>query len=135
MAVAYRRHEVAAGKTITVASESDNVAFRSDHSLLLRVLGNMLKNALEATSAGETVTLETNLEENRVEFRVHNPDFMPREVQLQVFKRSFSTKGKGRGIGTYSIRLFVTRYLGGSVDFESSKERGTTFRVRLPKGV
>jgi len=57
---------------------------------------------------------------------------MPRNVQLQVFNRSFSTKGQGRGIGTYSIRLLVTRYLRGTVDFTSSKEQGTTFRARLP---
>jgi nitrogen-specific signal transduction histidine kinase len=135
LAVAYRRHEVASGKIITLATESENVAFRSDHSLLLRVLGNMLKNALEATSAGETVTLGTELDEDQVGFWVNNPAFMPREVQLQVFKRSFSTKGQGRGIGTYSIRLFVTRYLRGSVDFESTEGLGTTFRVRLPRGV
>jgi nitrogen fixation/metabolism regulation signal transduction histidine kinase len=135
LAVAYRHHEVAAGKHIIVAAESDNVAIRTDHTLLLRVLGNMLKNALEASSAGETVTVGTILEDDRVAFWVHNATHMPRDIQLQVFKRSFSTKGSGRGIGTYSIRLFVTRYLRGSVDFESSHERGTTFYVRLPRDV
>ena len=135
LAVAYRHHRVTAGKNITVAAESDNVTILTDHALLLRVLGNMLKNALEASSAGETVMVGSKGEEDQVEFWVQNPAHMPRDVQLQVFKRSFSTKGSGRGIGTYSIRLFVTRYLHGSVDFESSEERGTTFRVRLPKDV
>lgn len=132
LAVAYRHHEVAVGKNIVVAVESEDVAFRSDHTLLVRVLGNMLKNALEASSEGETVTLGSVRDEDGVAFWVNNPAFMPRDVQLQVFKRSFSTKGSGRGIGTYSIRLFVTRYLRGSVDFESSEERGTTFWARLP---
>ena len=131
LAVAYRRHVVAADKHIEVAAESENLAIRTDHALLLRVLGNTLKNALEASSAGETVTVCSKGEEDQVEFWVHNPAHMPREVQLQVFKRSFSTKGSGRGLGTYSIRLFVTRYLHGSVDFESSEDRGTIFRVRL----
>ena len=99
------------------------------------MLGNLLKNALEASSAGETVTVGVMPEDDRVAFWVHNAAHMPRDVQLQVFKRSFSTKGSGRGIGTYSIRLFVTRYLHGSVDFESSEENGTIFRVRLPKDV
>ena len=58
-----------------------------------------------------------------MDFWVNNPAVMPREVQLQVFKRSFSTKGSGRGIGTYSMRLLVSRYLGGSVDFESTGGR------------
>jgi signal transduction histidine kinase len=133
LAVVYRRHEVAKGKSITVAAESEGVAFRSDYTLLLRVLGNMLKNALEATSAGESVTLGARHDADQVEFWVNNPTFMPREVQLQVFNRSFSTKGQGRGIGTYSIRLLASKYLGGSVDFSSSKAEGTTFRARLPR--
>jgi signal transduction histidine kinase len=133
LAVVYRRHEVAKDKSITVAAESEGVAFRSDYTLLLRVLGNMLKNALEATPAGECVTLGARRDADQVEFWVSNPTFMPREVQLQVFNRSFSTKGQGRGIGTYSIRLLASKYLGGSVDFSSSRAEGTTFRVRLPR--
>jgi sensor histidine kinase regulating citrate/malate metabolism len=59
---------------------------------------------------------------------------MPREVQLQVFQRSFSTKARsGRGIGTYSIKLFVERYLKGTVGFTSDEPGGTTFTVTLPK--
>jgi signal transduction histidine kinase len=132
LAVVYRRHEVAEGKNITVAADSESLAFRSDYTLLLRVLGNMLKNALEATPAEESVILGARRDADQVEFWVNNPGFMPRNVQLQVFKRSFSTKGSGRGIGTYSIRLLVSRYLGGAVEFSSSKEEGTIFRVRLP---
>jgi signal transduction histidine kinase len=135
LAVVYRRHEVAKGKKIALAAEAEALAFRSDYTLLSRVLGNMLKNALEATSAGESVTLGARHDADQVEFWVTNPGFMPRDVQLQVFQRSFSTKGQGRGIGTYSIRLFVTRYLQGTVDFTSSKELGTTFRVRLPREI
>ena len=67
-------------------------------------------------------------------FTVHNPEVMPKEVQLQVFQRSFSTKGEaGRGIGTYSMKLFGERYLGGKVAFVSSSSEGTTFRLALLK--
>jgi len=135
LAVAYRRHEVGKDKSIIVAAGSENVAFRSDHALLLRVVGNMVKNALEASSEGETVRLGAENNDNQVEFWVNNLAVMPRDVQLQVFQRSFSTKGSGRGIGTYSMRLLVSKYLGGSVDFESTQDHGTTFRVRLPRGV
>lgn len=57
---------------------------------------------------------------------------MSRSVQLQVFQRSFSTKGIGRGIGTYSIKLFAEKYLGGKVRFESREPTGTLFQVMLP---
>jgi sensor histidine kinase regulating citrate/malate metabolism len=66
---------------------------------------------------------------------VNNPTFMPRDVQLQVFKRSFSTKGTGRGIGTYSMRLLASKYLGGEVDFTTSQAEGTTFRVQLNSAI
>ena len=94
----------------------------------------MLKNALEATPPQDTVTMSC---EDLRRFRnvlVNNSTVMPQDVQLQVFQRSFSTKGEaGRGIGTYSMKLFGERYLGGEVDFVSRDSEGTTFRLRLPK--
>jgi sensor histidine kinase regulating citrate/malate metabolism len=57
---------------------------------------------------------------------------MTREVQLQVFRRSFSTKGRGRGFGTYYAKLVAGRYLKGTVSFQSSAAEGTVFSVSLP---
>jgi len=68
-----------------------------------------------------------------VDFSVNNPSKMSIEVQKQIFQRSFSTKGSGWGIGTYSMKLFGEKYLGGTVSFESSEEEGTTFHIVLPK--
>ncbi len=59
---------------------------------------------------------------------------MPEAVQLQLFQRSFTTKGLGRGIGTYSIRLLTERYLGGKVSFTSTPAAGTRFELSFPKG-
>ena len=52
--------------------------------------------------------------------------------RLQVFQRSFSTKGSGRGLGTYSMRLLTEHYLRGSVGFTSSAAEGTTFFASYP---
>jgi signal transduction histidine kinase len=57
---------------------------------------------------------------------------MPSSVQRQVFNRSFSTKGAGRGLGTYSVKLLTERYLKGKAGFTSSEADGTTFFVILP---
>jgi sensor histidine kinase regulating citrate/malate metabolism len=51
---------------------------------------------------------------------------------MQIFQRSFSTKGSGRGIGTYSMKLLTEQYLGGEILVESSQENGTTFTVVIP---
>lgn len=132
----YRNHHVAQHRTLTVAPDAASIMIDSDPVLLARVLGNMIKNALEATPPDGTVTVTCTREQEanapRAVFAVHNPTAMPRSVQLQVFTRSFSTKGKDRGLGTYSMRLLTERYLGGRVSFTSSPEAGTTFRVALP---
>jgi signal transduction histidine kinase len=117
---------------LLVAAEAEDFAFHSDHTLLARVLGNMVKNALEASEEGRPVTVGCWQVYGRVEFRVHNHGVMPPEVQLQVFQRSFTTKGPGRGLGTYSMKLLSERYLGGVVTFTSSQEDGTTFVATYP---
>jgi signal transduction histidine kinase len=105
----------------------------SDPALLSRVLTNLVKNALEASAVGEIVTLTCRSWGEFVEFSVHNPSVMPPEVRRQIFQRSFSTKGAGRGLGTYSVKLLTERYLGGTVDFDSVEGEGTTFRARYPR--
>jgi signal transduction histidine kinase len=70
---------------------------------------------------------------DRFVFWCHNAQAIPRAIQLQLFQRSFSTKGPGRGIGTYSIRLLTERYLGGTVVLSSEPETGTRFELSFPK--
>jgi signal transduction histidine kinase len=58
---------------------------------------------------------------------------MAPEVQARIFQRSFSTKAqRGRGLGTYSMKLLGERYLGGAVSFVSAAGTGTVFSVTLP---
>jgi signal transduction histidine kinase len=127
VAEAYREHQVTGDRRICISPDSDDVTFDSDATLLRRVIGNMTKNALEACPAGGTVTLSCSTDPQRVLFSVHNPAVIPPHVQVQLFQRSFSTKGPGRGVGTYSMKLLSERYLDGEVSFTSSAEQGTTF--------
>ncbi len=128
----YRRHPAATDKKIVTAAGKDDIWFHSDAALLGRVLGNMLKNALEAGRADDVITMGCSESDEGVAFWVHNPGFIRREVQLQLFQRSFSTKGAGRGLGTYSMRLLTEDFLQGRIDFISTPEEGTTFRATYP---
>lgn len=133
LAVAYASQAIAADRTLVIAPDSEDLVFVADQTLLGRVLGNLIKNAIEASQPGETVTVGCRtMAPAQVEFWVHNEAVMPDEVKAQVFERSFSTKGRGRGVGTYSIKLLTERYLEGSVSFDSRVGAGTTFRVRYP---
>jgi hypothetical protein len=107
----------------------------TDPVILRRVLGNLVKNALEATPNGEAIAVVAEQRDGKIAFHVSNPGVIPDEIQRQIFHRSFSTKGgRGRGIGTYSVKLLTERYLGGHVTFVSQEPAGTTFTVTLPIG-
>jgi signal transduction histidine kinase len=129
----YRVHEAGRGRQLALAHEAESALLVTDPTLLGRVLGNMIKNALEACAEGQLVTVDCRAVDENIEFSVHNPEVIPDTVRLQIFQRSFSTRGAGRGLGTYSMRLLSEEYLGGKVDFDSSSETGTTFFARFPK--
>jgi signal transduction histidine kinase len=134
----FASQSVARGRQLEVLIAAD-VELETDRSLLSRVLVNMVRNALEATEPGGAIRIEVRPEpkpagrEGIVRFSVWNGGEMPADVQARVFQRSFSTKAqRGRGLGTYSMKLLGERYLGGTVSFVSSAGRGTVFSLELP---
>jgi signal transduction histidine kinase len=129
----YLKHPSCDGKTIRATEDCEPVEFRSDFSLLLRVLGNLAKNALEASPPGGEVTIGCRRAPGeKVRFFVRNKGVIPQDSQLQIFNRSFSTKGLGHGLGTYSVKLLTERFLHGRARFVSSPEEQTTFFVEFP---
>ncbi len=135
VAQSYFTHSVAKERHIRISPNAENARFYSDLILLQRVIGNMVKNALEAIQPDETVTLGCQSSETSVKFWVHNPGTVPQNVQLQLFQRSFSTKDPRRGLGTYSMKLLSEQYLKGHISFTSSDEKGTMFVGTFPWGL
>lgn len=131
----YSCHSTAEGKSVVVRAVAGDDIVLSDKRLLTRVLGNLVKNALEASAPGQTVTVSFQNDDGPT-FCVHNESVMPEEVQARMFQRSFSTKGgTGRGVGAYSVKLLTENYLKGTVEFRSTPTDGTTFTVRLPRSL
>lgn len=110
------------------SAEAANI--KTDKVLLGRVIGNLIKNAIEATQEG-AIKVGCRKQADKHIFYVQNPGVMPQSTQLQIFQRSFTTKGKGRGIGTYSVKFLTENYLKGSVRFSSREGEGTIFYVEL----
>jgi signal transduction histidine kinase len=125
--------ETASGKEIKVNTGSTDFRFQTDSTILIRILVNMLKNALEASKAGELIEIGCHETVDLVSFHVFNRTFIPEPVQAKLFNKSFSTKGSKRGIGTYSMKLFTEQVLGGKLTFESLPEIGTTFIINFNK--
>lgn len=125
-------HSVAEGKKL-VFQDYPRLSFKSDSSLLLRVLSNMLTNALEASAPGDDVRVWVEQHRSEIMFCVWNTQEIAADIGLRIFQRNFSTKeGPGRGLGTFSMKFFGEGILGGKVSFESSATAGTTFRLVVP---
>lgn len=128
----FTSHPAAQGKTAKFQPLVETF-FKTDSSLLLRVLTNMLTNAFEASTNGDEVKLWVEQGAGCLTFCVWNRQQIAEEVGRRIFQRNFSTKeGAGRGLGTYSMKFFGEQILGGKVNFESSVAGGTTFRFAVP---
>ncbi len=119
---------------IRIPPPPDARPVRTDPVILSGILRNMVMNAIEAMPSGGQVRIWHELRSDRTMFVVHNPGCMPPEVADRVFQRSFSTKAtRGRGLGTYGMKVLGETVLGGTVGFRTSWTEGTRFFIELPR--
>ncbi len=129
-----RLHRACVGRSFRIEDPGNGHRLDSDPELLERVLLNMGVNALEAVPPGGHVSAGFRLEAGVPTFYVWNEGAIPEAAALSVFQRSFSTKAtRGRGLGTYAMKLLGENYLMGRVGFRSTPEEGTTFFIHLPE--
>ena len=113
---------------------SPDAPMESDPEHAARALETFVQHALDGSAQGERVTVSAESSREGVVFRVSHPRGMPRDLQRQLFDRSFTPKRTdARGMGAYGARLIVEAYLGGDVAFTSREGFGTIFSVRLPR--
>jgi len=118
---------------INIEPGSRNIRFQSDAVQLRRVLMNMLKNACQASLAGDVVTLGCELAPHLgVQFWVHNPCPINEQALQRFTSTRIQSSGLTHGLGTYSIRLLTERYLHGSLNIETSDSLGSKVSVRYP---
>lgn len=123
----------AAGITVDL-SLSDVPQISADQDLLHRALSNLVMNAVDAMPSGGQLRLTTRSTEAGVEIAVSDTGTgMSKEEAERLFTPYYTTKQHGTGLGLSIVQSVVTDH-GGDVAVESSST-GTTFRIRLPKGV
>ncbi len=125
-------HPVMKSLKLQVDSMSPDIEVITDSVLVKRILLNMTKNAAEATPENGIISVCCIRMNNKALFSVNNPGVIPYDTQLQIFQRSYTTKGNGRGLGTYSMKLYGETYLKGKVYFNSDEVSGTTFTLEIP---
>jgi hypothetical protein len=119
-------------RKLEVCTICTDFRFKTDAALLKRILLNMAKNAAEASPENAEIKISCSTKPGKAVFSINNVGIIPEDIRLQIFQRSFSTKGSGRGLGTYSMKLFGENYLHGRVYFRTNEKQGTTFTIELP---
>ncbi|MBN1378578.1 MAG: sensor histidine kinase [Gammaproteobacteria bacterium] len=125
-------HPVAKGRELILPAISQDIRITTDQALVVRILVNMIKNALEASEENGQVSLSVEQISRSVSFVVWNKGLIPKNIQKRIFQRNFSTREEtGRGLGAYSMKYFGEQILGGCVNFSSSERDGTRFWLTL----
>jgi nitrogen fixation/metabolism regulation signal transduction histidine kinase len=108
---------------------------RGDKDQLLRIFGNLVKNALQAIPEGRTGEIKIDIETESHFLTVgitDNGTGIPEEQRKHLFVPNFTTKSGGTGLGLVMVKA-MTEGMGGEVRFETEVGKGTTFFVRLPQ--
>jgi CheY-like chemotaxis protein len=111
-----------------------NSKVMGDESELRDVLVNMVFNAVDAMPNGGKLTLAAEDAEDSVLISVvDNGIGMTPEVRSKIFDPFFTTKGKaGMGLGL-AVSFGIIRRHEGTIALESEINRGTTFKISLPR--
>jgi two-component system nitrogen regulation sensor histidine kinase NtrY len=105
----------------------------ADPDLLHRALQNLVLNAIDAMPQGGELTIRTETLGDRVEISVSDTGSGLTEEECgRLFTPYYTTKQHGTGLGLAIVQSVVSDH-GGKIAVESTKEKGTTFRIELPR--
>ncbi len=120
---------------VTVRVRAMNLTAVLDHDRMLRVLQNLLINAMDALAGRKNgvITLAARRGRNACDITVQdNGPGIPKVIWETIFQ-PFTSHGKrgGTGLGLAIAKGIVDAH-GGAITFVSRRGVGTTFHIRLP---
>ena len=125
---------------ILFADHPEEVMVRGDKDQLVRVFGNLIKNALQAIPDNRKglVTISISLPDDDDKRYVvvsvkDNGKGIPSDQLGKIFVPNFTTKSSGTGLGLAMVKA-MTEGMGGNVWFETEEGEGTVFYVKLERG-
>jgi len=122
--------------SVSFISETSEQEIYADPEQLIRVMNNLINNALQSVPEGRKAKVEVEItkvgEEVLIAVR-DNGEGIPEERQEKIFEPRFTTKSKGMGLGLALVKRIVDSFKG-RIEFETEIQKGTIFRVFLPLG-
>ncbi|MBT8259424.1 MAG: GHKL domain-containing protein [Bacteroidia bacterium] len=120
---------------ITFLKEKDEIIAKLDRTQLIRVVTNLVKNAIQAMPPEVDPKIEVKvLEEDKdvVVLISDNGLGILSENKNKIFEPKFTTKSSGMGLGLPIVKNIIETY-NGSITFTTVEGKGTTFRITFPK--
>jgi len=103
----------------------------ADPDLLHRAVQNLVLNAIDAMPQGGELAIRTTPLGDRIELSVSDTGSgLTQEECGRLFTPYYTTKQHGTGLGLAIVQSVVSDH-GGKISVESTKEKGTTFRIEL----
>jgi two-component system, NtrC family, nitrogen regulation sensor histidine kinase NtrY len=115
--------------------EEEELYANLDKTQLIRVITNLVKNAIQATENQENPIIEVKVlseEKNLIISVSDNGKGISEDLKELIFEPKFTTKTSGMGLGLAIIKNIIEAY-DGSISFSSKEGIGTVFRVVLTK--
>jgi two-component system nitrogen regulation sensor histidine kinase NtrY len=118
------------GVSVSVEADPD-ISLLMDPEQIKRAVGNLLKNAVEATDKGE-IRVSARRAQRRIVIEVADPGrgVADRDKE-RLFLPYFSTKGRGTGLGLAIVHRIVRDH-DGQITVHDNQPHGTRFQIELP---
>ncbi len=120
---------------IVFEPEFDKIISKMDRSQLIRIINNIVKNAIQAipeNQENKLIVVTIKKEKYTVLITVSdNGTGIETESFEHIFEPKFTTKTSGMGLGLGIIKNIIESYKG-DISFESEFGKGTVFKVSLP---
>jgi len=120
---------------ITYITEETELFANLDKTQLIRIVTNLIKNAMQASEKEENPIIEVKVvsETDNVKITVSdNGKGISEELKSLIFEPKFTTKSSGMGLGLPMVKNIIEAY-DGNISFTSQEGVGTIFTVILPK--
>ncbi len=106
-----------------------------DPERMHRAVMNVINNAQDAMPNGGTLTYVSEKQNGSIVFTVSDTGpGIPDAIRNTMFDLFVSSgKPRGTGLGLTITKMIVDQH-GGSIEVESEKGKGATFRIRIPQG-
>jgi two-component system, NtrC family, sensor histidine kinase HydH len=103
----------------------------ADSAMLRQLLWNLVRNAVQASTAGSAVRVASRIEDGRAEIQVvdHGEGLDP-TAKGKLFDPFYTTRSKGTGIGLAVVRRIVDDH-GWTIQVLDTEGGGATFQVVL----